>query len=148
GRRALQFLRYDDENLHAQEVTASMSVDGRTRDFVGYGGSPPDPKWPKGARLALNFVMNYEEGSEPSIEDGDGYTGAGLTEGASAATSAPRACSSTAAASGSGACCGSFGSATCRSRCSAARWRSSAIRWRRRRSEKPGSTSAAMAGGG
>jgi allantoinase len=50
---------------------------------VGYGGSPPDPKWPGGARLALNFVMNYEEGSEPSIDDGDGYTESGLTEGAS-----------------------------------------------------------------
>ena len=32
------------------------------RDWVGYGSNPPDPKWPGGARLALNFVMNYEEG--------------------------------------------------------------------------------------
>jgi allantoinase len=60
-----------------------MSIDGRRRDFVGYAGSPPDPRWPGGARLALNFVMNYEEGSEPSIDDGDGYTESGLTEGAS-----------------------------------------------------------------
>jgi len=60
-----------------------MSIDGRKRDFVGYGGSPPDPRWPGGARLALNFVLNYEEGSEPSIDDGDGYTESGLTEGAS-----------------------------------------------------------------
>lgn len=44
------------------------------RDFVGYGGQPPDPKWPRGARLAVNFVLNYEEGSEPSVQDGDGYT--------------------------------------------------------------------------
>ena len=34
------------------------------RDLVGYGANPPDPQWPGGARLALNFVMNYEEGSE------------------------------------------------------------------------------------
>ena len=34
------------------------------RDFVGYGANPPDPKWPNGARIAINFVMNYEEGSE------------------------------------------------------------------------------------
>ena len=60
-----------------------MSLYRRRRDFVGYGGSPPDPKWPGQARLALNFVLNYEEGSEPSIEDGDGYTESGLTEGAS-----------------------------------------------------------------
>jgi len=50
------------------------------RDMVGYGAEPPDPKWPKGARLALNFVMNYEEGSEASFADGDGYTEASLTE--------------------------------------------------------------------
>jgi allantoinase len=50
------------------------------RDMVGYGGNPPDPGWPKGARLAVNFVMNFEEGSEPSFADGDGYTEASLTE--------------------------------------------------------------------
>jgi allantoinase len=51
-----------------------------TRDFLGYGETPPDPKWPNGARLAVNFVMNYEEGSEPSVQDGEGYTETGLTE--------------------------------------------------------------------
>ena len=50
------------------------------RDFIGYGPNPPDPKWPGGARLALNFVVNYEEGSEPSMQDGEGYTETGLTE--------------------------------------------------------------------
>jgi len=50
------------------------------RDFVGYGGTPPDPQWPGGARLAVNFVFNYEEGSEPSFELGDGVTESGLTE--------------------------------------------------------------------
>jgi len=44
------------------------------RNFIGYGGNPPDPKWPNDARLALNFVMNFEEGSEPSFDDGDGFT--------------------------------------------------------------------------
>jgi hypothetical protein len=39
------------------------------RDFIGYGGNPPDPKWPNDARLALNFVMNFEEGSEPSFAE-------------------------------------------------------------------------------
>ena len=34
--------------------------------------NPPDPRWPNGARLAVNFVMNYEEGAEPSVQDGEG----------------------------------------------------------------------------
>jgi allantoinase len=50
------------------------------RDFVGYGPNPPDPEWPNGARLAINFVMNYEEGSEPSVQDGEGHTELGLSE--------------------------------------------------------------------
>ena len=50
------------------------------RDLIGYGATPPDPHWPNGARLALNFVLNFEEGSEPSFADGDGYTETGLTE--------------------------------------------------------------------
>jgi len=52
------------------------------RDLIGYGETPPDPKWPGGARIALNFVMNYEEGSEYSLGDGDGFTDSGLVEGA------------------------------------------------------------------
>jgi putative urate catabolism protein len=50
------------------------------RDLVGYGPNPPDPKWPGGARLAVNFVLNYEEGSEYSIGDGDGRSEVSLTE--------------------------------------------------------------------
>lgn len=52
------------------------------RDFLGYGRTPPDPHWPNGARLALNFVVNIEEGSEPSVQDGEGYSERGLTEAA------------------------------------------------------------------
>ena len=50
------------------------------RDLVGYGGNPPDPQWPGGARLALNFVINYEEGSEYAVPNGDGFSEASLTE--------------------------------------------------------------------
>ena len=50
------------------------------RDLIGYGAHPPDPKWPNGARLALNLVLNYEEGSEYSVPDGDGFSEATLTE--------------------------------------------------------------------
>jgi peptidoglycan/xylan/chitin deacetylase (PgdA/CDA1 family) len=56
-----------------------------TRDLVGYGPNPPDPKWPGGARVAVNFVVNYEEGSEPSMQDGEGYTETGLTESSTSA---------------------------------------------------------------
>ncbi|EFH12768.1 allantoinase PuuE [Pseudoroseomonas cervicalis] len=41
------------------------------RDFVGYGPNPPDPQWPGGAKLALSFVLNYEEGGENSVLNGD-----------------------------------------------------------------------------
>lgn len=44
-----------------------------TRDFVGYGRKPPEVKWPGGARLAVSFCINYEEGAEKSIEEGDEY---------------------------------------------------------------------------
>ncbi|WP_043360465.1 allantoinase PuuE [Belnapia sp. F-4-1] len=54
------------------------------RDFTGYGANPPDPQWPGGTKLAVNFVINYEEGSEPSIALGDGYTETGLTEAGAA----------------------------------------------------------------
>jgi len=50
------------------------------RDLVGYGPNPPDPKWPGNARIALNFVINYEEGSEYSIENGDGFSEVTFTE--------------------------------------------------------------------
>lgn len=50
------------------------------RDLAGYGPKPPDVRWPNGAGLALNFVLNVEEGSEYSIDDGDGRSEAALTE--------------------------------------------------------------------
>src|SRR5438552_15483568 len=53
---------------------------GYPRDLVGYGKKPPDPKWPGGARLALQIVMNYEEGGERSILHGDAEAEAFLQE--------------------------------------------------------------------
>src|SRR5262245_4286252 len=49
------------------------------RDLVGYGGNPPHPHWPGDARIAVNFVINYEEGSEYNVHD-DGFSEATLTE--------------------------------------------------------------------
>ena len=41
------------------------------RDFIGYGDRRPKFEWPNGARLAVNIVVNYEEGSERNVLDGD-----------------------------------------------------------------------------
>lgn len=42
-----------------------------SRDLVGYGKNLPHPNWPNHARIAINFVLNYEEGAETNILDGD-----------------------------------------------------------------------------
>ncbi|MBD0271856.1 MAG: polysaccharide deacetylase family protein [Acetobacteraceae bacterium] len=42
-----------------------------SRDLAGYRGRPPDPRWPDGARLAVSFVVNVEEGAELSLSSGD-----------------------------------------------------------------------------
>ncbi len=41
------------------------------RDFLGYGGNPPDARWPGNARVAVSLVVNVEAGSELSLADGD-----------------------------------------------------------------------------
>jgi len=56
-------------------------MDNRSdRDFVGYGRNPPEADWPRGARLAVNFVINYEEGSEYALSNGDDDDEVTLTE--------------------------------------------------------------------
>lgn len=50
------------------------------RDLIGYGAQPPNPKWPGDARLALNFVINYEEGGEYAIPSGDKISDSYLAE--------------------------------------------------------------------
>lgn len=54
---------------------------GPERDFSGYGEAPPHPQWPDRARIAVNFALNIEEGSEYSPLDGDARTDMALTEG-------------------------------------------------------------------
>lgn len=44
-----------------------------TRDLLGYGAHPPHPRWPGGARVAVSFVLNLEEGAEYAISEGDGH---------------------------------------------------------------------------
>ncbi|MGR3757022.1 MAG: allantoinase PuuE [Tranquillimonas sp.] len=50
------------------------------RDLHGYGETPPDPRWPDGARIAVQIVLNYEEGGENSILHGDPASEAFLSE--------------------------------------------------------------------
>jgi len=50
------------------------------RDLAGYGEHTPNPQWPDGARIAVNIVINVEEGSEPSVPDGDADSEVGLIE--------------------------------------------------------------------
>jgi allantoinase len=50
------------------------------RDLTGYGDAVPDIRWPNGAGLAVNFVLNIEEGSEYSTGDGDGRSESALIE--------------------------------------------------------------------
>ena len=50
------------------------------RDLVGYGGRPPDPHWPGAARVAVQFVLNYEEGGENSVLHGDSHSEQFLSE--------------------------------------------------------------------
>lgn len=48
-----------------------MNTTPYPRDLIGYGRTPPDPQWPSGAHCAVQFVVNYEEGGESCILDGD-----------------------------------------------------------------------------
>jgi allantoinase len=50
------------------------------RDLIGYGRNAPHPKWPGGARIALQFVLNYEEGAENCVLHGDAASEAFLSE--------------------------------------------------------------------
>ena len=50
------------------------------RDLVGYGRNPPHPRWPNGARICVQFVINYEEGGENNILHGDRASEAFLSE--------------------------------------------------------------------
>ena len=56
------------------------SMEHYPRDMIGYGANPPDPKWPNGAKIAIQIVLNYEEGGENNILHGDAASEAFLSE--------------------------------------------------------------------
>jgi len=57
-----------------------LNTSNYPRELAGYAGKPPEPKWPRGARVALQFVLNYEEGGENSVLHGDKASEAFLSE--------------------------------------------------------------------
>ncbi|WP_431862043.1 allantoinase PuuE [Azospirillum sp.] len=57
-----------------------MSGSGYPRDLIGYGPTPPKADWPGGARIAVQCVLNYEEGGENNILHGDAASEAFLSE--------------------------------------------------------------------
>ena len=61
------------------------------RDLIGYGATPPDARWPGGARVAVQFVINYEEGAENNVLNGDAGSEAFLSDMVGAGSHAGRA---------------------------------------------------------
>ena len=57
-----------------------MMTSDYPRDLVGYGRNPPHARWPGGARVALQFVLNVEEGGENCVLHGDAASEAFLSE--------------------------------------------------------------------
>lgn len=57
-----------------------MNNDNYPRDWQGYANKLPKVVWPNQARIAVNFVLNYEEGSERNILDGSQESESLLTE--------------------------------------------------------------------
>lgn len=55
----------------AHRTLADYRSEDYPRDMIGYGATPPDPQWPGGAKIALQFVLNYEEGSENNVLEND-----------------------------------------------------------------------------
>ncbi len=56
------------------------TYDNYPRDLIGYGPKPPHADWPNGARVALQFVLNYEEGGENNVLHGDAASETFLSE--------------------------------------------------------------------
>ena len=63
--------RNDIEANHGMDAQRPPYSSDYPRDLVGHGRVPPPAQWPGGARIAVQFVLNYEEGSENCVLDGD-----------------------------------------------------------------------------
>ena len=57
--------------LRGQELVDAIQSSSYSRDLIGYHGQVPDAQWPNQAKIAVQFVLNYEEGGENHVEHGD-----------------------------------------------------------------------------
>lgn len=62
------------------KILDNQDIAAYPRDMIGYGRTPPHAKWPGGARVAVQFVLNYEEGGENCVLHGDAASEAFLSE--------------------------------------------------------------------
>ena len=61
-------------------MATTSTSDRYSRDMIGYGARPPHARWPGGARIALQIVLNYEEGAESCVLHGDAESETFLSE--------------------------------------------------------------------
>lgn len=59
--------------MQSHAIPADSVPFGLPRDLLGYRGQPPHAQWPGGARLAVSLVLNFEEGAEYAISEGDSH---------------------------------------------------------------------------
>ncbi|MFM2422052.1 MAG: hypothetical protein RL291_582 [Pseudomonadota bacterium] len=73
---------FDRSTLASHPMTRLDPLTGKPypRDLIGYGRDLPHAQWPNGARVAVQFVINYEEGGENCLLHGDGQSEAFLSE--------------------------------------------------------------------
>ena len=57
--------------LRGQELVDAIQSSSYSRDLIGYHGQVPHAQWPNQAKIAVQFVLNYEEGGENHVEHGD-----------------------------------------------------------------------------
>jgi hypothetical protein len=90
--------RHHDEKRRPDPMSRQTDPTSSHRDFAGYRGRPPNPNWPGGAKVAVSFVVNFEEGAEFTVSGAMAATRASTrsTTGWMIPTLASRAISNTA----------------------------------------------------
>lgn len=66
--------------LRGKQLIETIQKQEYSRDLIGYHGKPPHAQWPNAARIAVQFVLNYEEGGENHVEHGDSSSEQFLSE--------------------------------------------------------------------
>lgn len=67
-------------SLHSATHSATHNATNYPRDLIGHGRLPPHARWPGAARIAVQFVLNYEEGAENNVLHGDAASETFLSE--------------------------------------------------------------------